>query len=112
MLLHTQGRAFASCTAGTLGMADRAASGAVADTHGIAQGRVRPGLRLAKIQTLGGLDAGRCLGRHKAVRYSLQPFARPGVSVDRLRALYMSGARRRRRTGRAVVGERKSTRLK
>ena len=59
--------------------------------------------RPVQVQPAGGLERGRGLGRDPRAGHSVQPAARPGLSVHRLRTLYARLAAGRRPAGRALV---------
>jgi hypothetical protein len=80
-----------------------AGRGAVDHARRAAPGRARPDLRSLQVQPAGRVERGGSLGRDPRARHSLQPAARPGLSVHRLRALYPRHPSGRRPAGRTLV---------
>ena len=106
LLPDPQGRAAQARSGRTRRLDHRAAARPVRHARRAGARRTGRHVRPVQVQPAGGLERGRGLDRDPRAGHSVQPAARPGLSVHRLRTLYARLAAGRRPAGGAlVVGE-------
>src|SRR6185369_10933507 len=113
MLRHPQGRAAQARARRQARVDYRDAPRAIGTARRHHHRGIRYGPRPEEIQPACGLERGGSLGLHRALRSALQPALRPGLPLDRLRALHAAGGRGRRcACGALVVGDPSGERMR